>query len=80
MISKFGEQTFSDMDYSDFDKSHYFIFGKETKGLPDWLKDEYKDSLMRIPMTDKVRSLNLANTVGILVYEALRQQNYPNLK
>ena len=80
MISKFGKQNFSDMDYSDRKEAHYFVFGRETSGLPDELKDKYKDTLMRTPMTEKVRSLNLSNTVGILVYEALRQQDYPNLK
>lgn len=80
MISKFGKKNFTDMDYSNSKEAHYFIFGRETKGLPSWLKDEYEESLMRIPMTDKIRSLNLSNTVGILVYEALRQQGYPGLK
>jgi Predicted rRNA methylase (SpoU class) len=56
MISKFGKKNFTDMDYSNTDETHYFVFGRETKGLPDWLKEEYQESLMRIPMTDKVRS------------------------
>ena len=57
----------------------YLIFGKESTGIPkEILKDEL-DKCMRIPMTSDVRSLNLSNTVAIIVYEALRQMNYPEL-
>src|SRR5699024_12311512 len=38
MISKFGKKHFTDMDYSSTEVDHYFVFGRETKGLPDWLK------------------------------------------
>jgi tRNA (cytidine/uridine-2'-O-)-methyltransferase len=79
MLSKFGEKTHSDMDYTNIDDNHYFVFGRESTGLPDWVKDRYQDTLLRVPMTENVRSLNLANTASILVYEALRQQGYPEL-
>ncbi len=55
------------------------MFGRETTGLPDWVKEKYKETALRIPMNENVRSLNLSNTAAILIYEALRQQNYPNL-
>ncbi|PWZ76992.1 tRNA (uridine(34)/cytosine(34)/5-carboxymethylaminomethyluridine(34)-2'-O)-methyltransferase TrmL, partial [Staphylococcus pseudintermedius] len=48
--------------------------------LPDWVKDKYDNTALRIPMNENVRALNLSNTAAILVYEALRQQNYPNLQ
>jgi len=52
----------------------YLIFGKETMGLPDWLINRYPTETVRIPMFDaRVRSLNLANSVSIGVYEAIRQ-------
>jgi len=52
----------------------YFFYGKETKGLPESLTEEFKESLVRIPMFDpRVRSLNLAQTVAIGIYEGLRQ-------
>jgi tRNA (cytidine/uridine-2'-O-)-methyltransferase len=52
----------------------YLIFGKETAGLPDWVLNAYSMETTRIPMYDaRVRSLNLANTVSIAVYEAIRQ-------
>ena len=56
------------------------LFGKETAGLPDWLRERYRDRCIRIPMISQVRSLNLANSAAILCYEALRQQGFPNLK
>ena len=48
---------------------------KETKGLPEWLRERYADSCLRIPMRAEARSLNLSNSAAILCYEALRQQN-----
>ena len=55
------------------------MFGKETAGLPEWLREKYRDRCIRIPMRGPVRSLNLANSVAILCYEALRQQGFPGL-
>lgn len=78
-ISKFGEKPHTTFDFSDQNKEHYFIFGRETTGLPKDLIQNNLDRCLRIPMTDKVRSLNLSNTAAILVYEALRQQDYRNL-
>ena len=78
-LTKFGEQPHSSFDYSDQDSEIFFIFGRETTGLPKELIQENMDRCLRIPMTDKVRSLNLSNTAAILVYEALRQQNYREL-
>ena len=51
------------------------IFGKETAGLPEKLRLEYLDSCVRIPMIAEARSLNLSNSVAIVAYEALRQQD-----
>ncbi len=56
------------------------MFGKETAGLPEWLRERYRERCVRIPMIGPVRSLNLANSVAILCYEALRQQGFPDLK
>ncbi|WP_066304340.1 tRNA (uridine(34)/cytosine(34)/5-carboxymethylaminomethyluridine(34)-2'-O)-methyltransferase TrmL [Bacillus sp. FJAT-29814] len=79
-IETFGEKPHSSFDFSDPLKEHYFMFGKESTGLPKDLLNNYKDHFMRIPMNDHVRSLNLSNTAAILVYEAMRQQGFPNLK
>ncbi|WAA11876.1 tRNA (uridine(34)/cytosine(34)/5-carboxymethylaminomethyluridine(34)-2'-O)-methyltransferase TrmL [Fervidibacillus halotolerans] len=74
-----GKEYYSSFDYSDQQKEYYFMFGKETSGLPKELLEKNKDRCLRIPMNDNVRSLNLSNTAAILVYEALRQQHFPNL-
>ncbi|MCS0670085.1 tRNA (uridine(34)/cytosine(34)/5-carboxymethylaminomethyluridine(34)-2'-O)-methyltransferase TrmL [Cytobacillus firmus] len=79
-IETFGEQAHSSFDFSDSSKEHYFMFGKETTGLPKDLLEENKDHFLRIPMNDNVRSLNLSSTAAILVYEALRQQGFPHLE
>ncbi|MEH7252036.1 tRNA (uridine(34)/cytosine(34)/5-carboxymethylaminomethyluridine(34)-2'-O)-methyltransferase TrmL [Neobacillus niacini] len=79
-ITKFGEKPFSSFDYSNQDKDYFFIFGRETTGLPKEVIENNKDVSLRIPMNDNIRSLNLSNTAAILIYEALRQQDYRHLK
>lgn len=79
-LTKFGTQPHSKLDYSDVNKDYYFIFGRETSGLPKDLIVNNQERCLRIPMNENVRSLNLSNTAAILVYEALRQQDYLHLK
>ncbi|CAN2252397.1 tRNA (cytidine(34)-2'-O)-methyltransferase; tRNA(Leu) methylation of cmnm5Um [Bacillus vallismortis] len=79
-ITKFGEQPHTSFDYTDLDEDYFFVFGRETSGLPKELIQNNMDRCLRLPMTEHVRSLNLSNTAAILVYEALRQQNYRELK
>lgn len=65
--------------HADLSKEHVtLLFGKETKGLPDWLLKRYADRCLRIPMRQGTRSLNLSNAAAILTYETLRQQNHLN--
>lgn len=78
-ITKFGEKNHTSFDYSDQDQDVFFVFGKETTGLPKDLIASNMERCLRLPMTENVRSLNLSNTAAILIYEALRQQNYPGL-
>lgn len=78
-LTKFGQKTYSDFDYSEKEKDYFFIFGRETTGLPEEIRENNKERALRIPMNNNVRSLNLSNTAAILVYEALRQQNYRDL-
>ncbi len=66
----------SEVSYPD---GAYLFFGKESKGLPERLLFEHKDTSVRIPMMDEARSLNLSNSVAVAVYEVLRQWNYPEL-
>jgi tRNA (cytidine/uridine-2'-O-)-methyltransferase len=78
-LTKFGQKPHTSFDYSDSNENYYFMFGRETTGLPKDLITENKGRGLRIPMNENVRSLNLSNTAAILIYEVLRQQNYPNL-
>lgn len=63
-------------DYADEEKDYFFVFGKETSGLPKELIDGNEDRCIKIPQNDNIRSLNLSNTAAIVVYEALRQQTF----
>ncbi|QNU67861.1 tRNA (uridine(34)/cytosine(34)/5-carboxymethylaminomethyluridine(34)-2'-O)-methyltransferase TrmL [Ruminiclostridium herbifermentans] len=68
--------------YSDitYEEDCFILFGKETAGLPEELLKENKESCIRIPMKEGIRSLNLSNSVAIVVYEVLRQQNFGKLE
>lgn len=65
-----------------YQPNSYFFFGKETKGLPKEIINSNLDKCIKIPMSDKTacRSLNLSNSVSIVLYEALRQNNFEFLK
>ena len=78
-FTRYGHKPHTSFDYSDQEKEIYLIFGKESTGIPKEILKPYIDKCLRIPMTDKVRALNLSNSVAIVVYEALRQQEYSNL-
>lgn len=78
-LTRYGHKPHTSFDYSNSDENIYFVFGKESTGIPRDILKPHLDTCMRMPMTDNVRSLNLSNTVAIMVYEALRQQNYNNL-
>ncbi len=72
-----GTHRHSDIEFRDGD---YILFGKETKGLPEPLLAEHPDRCIRIPMIDDARCLNLSNSAAVIVYEALRQQDYFDLE
>lgn len=78
-LTRYGKKPHTTFDYSDKKENIYFIFGKESTGIPKEILKKDLDHCMRIPMTSNVRALNLSNTVAILVYEALRQQDYKDL-
>ena len=70
---------YSDVDYSAFDEV-FILFGKETKGLPEDLLQKYIQNTIRIPMRHNLRSLNLSNSVNIILYEVLRQVDFNGLE
>jgi tRNA (cytidine/uridine-2'-O-)-methyltransferase len=72
-----GRHVYSDVSY---EPDSYIVFGKESAGIPEEILKENPDTCVRIPMLGETRSLNLANSVAIVLYEALRQNNFDHMK
>jgi len=77
MATTKASKVYTDMQYED---DCYIMFGKESAGLPEEMLAETRETCIRIPMTGESRSLNLGNSVAIILYEALRQNNFGKLK
>ncbi|MDW7668645.1 MAG: tRNA (cytidine(34)-2'-O)-methyltransferase [Bacillota bacterium] len=73
-----ADKYYSDIEYPE---DCYIVFGKETAGLPEKIHEKYTSQRIKIPMirNKEARSLNLANSVNIVLYEVLRQKNFPDL-
>ena len=76
-LSTKAPRSYTEAEYHD---ECYLFFGKETKGLPEDFLETHRESCVRIPMRDGIRSLNLSNAVAITTFEALRQLSFPNLQ
>ena len=76
LLTTHGDRYYHEADFQDGD---YLIFGKETAGLPLSIRKQYHSRCLRVPMVKDNRSLNLSNAVAIVLYEALRQNNYAGL-
>ena len=74
-----GKHVYSEPNYKEMDEV-YLLFGKETKGLPEDILKKYIDKTIRIPMRPTLRSLNLSNSVAIVVYDVYRQNQFENLE
>jgi len=74
LVETGGNRIYTDVEYKTND---YIIFGSETTGLPLWVLEEYSERVVSIPMIGDARSLNLSVAVGIVLYEALRQNRFP---
>ena len=72
-----GRHRYTDVEYHDGD---YIVFGRESAGIPEEILIRHQDDCIRIPMLPKERSLNLSNSVAIVLYEALRQMEFPGLE
>ncbi len=75
-VTRYSKNVYSRMDYSNPAKNRFFMFGRESTGIPKDVLKKHLDHTIRIPMTADSRSLNLANSVSIVLSEALRQQNF----
>ena len=79
-FTRYGKKPHTSFNYkNEENKELYFIFGKESTGIPKEILKQDLDHCMRIPMTKNVRALNLSNAAAIVIYEALRQQDYNDL-
>jgi tRNA (cytidine/uridine-2'-O-)-methyltransferase len=77
MATTKSKQTYTDVSY---EEDAYIMFGKETKGIPEEILVQTKETCVRIPMLLEARSLNLSNSVNIVLYEALRQHDFKHLE
>lgn len=77
MATTKSKQRYTDVSY---EEDAYIMFGKESAGIPEELLLGNKENCVRIPMMPEERSLNLSNSVAIVLYEALRQQGFPQLE
>ena len=79
LASTKSKYRYDEVDYTDHEDI-YILFGKETRGLPESLLNDRYDHTVRIPMIEGCRSLNLSNSIAIILYEALRQGGYGGLE
>ncbi|MFI3237840.1 MAG: tRNA (cytidine(34)-2'-O)-methyltransferase [Lachnospiraceae bacterium] len=77
MATTKAKHVYSDVSYGEND---YIMFGKESAGIPEEILVNYEETCIRIPMEEKIRSLNLSNSVAICLYEGLRQQEFKSMQ
>ena len=76
LFSTKGNKCYTEITWT---KPGALVFGSETKGLSEEIREYHQEKLVRIPITEHVRSLNLANSVAIALYDALRQRNFSSI-
>lgn len=72
-----ARKTYADVRYED---GCFIMFGKESAGIPEEILSQHPEECIRIPMGDEIRSLNLSNSVAVILYEALRQNGFSDLE
>lgn len=77
MATTKAQKTYCDVSYED---DCYIMFGKESAGIPESILQKYPETSIRIPMIGDTRSLNLSNSVAVVLYEALRQNNFEGMR
>ena len=78
-FTRYGHKPHSEFNYKETDKDIYLVFGKESTGIPKEILAQHLDRCARIPTNDNIRALNLSNCVALVLFEVLRQLDYPNL-
>ena len=76
MATTKAHKTYTEVSY---EPDCYIMFGKESAGIPEEILVDHEDTCVRIPMIGDIRSLNLSNSVAIVLYEALRQNNFDDM-
>ncbi|MDO5574829.1 MAG: tRNA (uridine(34)/cytosine(34)/5-carboxymethylaminomethyluridine(34)-2'-O)-methyltransferase TrmL [bacterium] len=77
MATTKAKHVYTDVEY---DEDCYIMFGKESAGIPEEILVENEENCIRIPMLEQIRSLNLSNSVAIVLYEALRQTDFHKMQ
>ena len=77
MATTKAHQNYSDVSY---EPDCFLMFGRESAGIPEEILVDYEDTCVRIPMKENIRSLNLSNSVAVLLYEALRQNDFAQMQ
>lgn len=77
MATTKARKCYTDVSFSEND---YIMFGKESAGIPEEILIDYEETSIRIPMLSDIRSLNLSNSVAIVLYEALRQNQFASME
>ena len=79
-FTRYGKKPHTSFNYENKEQQNlYFIFGKESTGIPKEILQDDLEHCMRIPMSENVRALNVSNSCAIVIYEVLRQQDYNDL-
>lgn len=78
-FTRYGMKTPHELKLDDNNERYYFIIGKESTGIPKEILKEHLDDCIRLPINDKIRSLNISNVAAVAIFEALRQQDYNDL-
>lgn len=78
-VTRYGERPYSSFDFTNPSGDYFVMFGRESTGIPHSLLRQHLDRCLRIPMVASARSLNLSNSVAIVVYEIARQQQFRGL-
>ncbi|WOO89066.1 tRNA (cytidine(34)-2'-O)-methyltransferase [Mollicutes bacterium LVI A0075] len=79
LLTRYGKQTYDKLDATDAE-DFYIVFGKESSGIPQEILKKYENDTFRIPMSEKMRSINLSNCAAMITYELLRQTNFEGLE
>jgi len=77
MATTKAKHVYSEVSYGPDD---FIMFGKESAGIPEEILVNYEETCVRIPMLDQIRSLNLSNSVAVILYEALRQNQFSDMQ